>query len=50
MMVLEGVMPFLSPGRWRYMAALLAQVDDQTMRMMGFISMLLGAGLLFLIS
>lgn len=50
MMVLEGVMPFLSPGRWRYMAALLAQVDDRTMRLMGFVSMVVGAGVLFLIS
>lgn len=50
MMVLEGVMPFLSPGRWRYMAALLAQVDDKTMRLVGLISMVLGAGILFLIS
>ena len=47
MLVLEGIMPFLSPGRWRNMASLLAQVDDKTMRKMGFGSMLLGAGLLF---
>ena len=50
MMVIEGIMPFLSPGRWRHMASLLAQVDDQTMRIMGLTSMLVGAGLLFLLN
>ena len=48
-LVLEGIVPFLSPGRWRRMAEVLAQVDDRTMRIMGLISMLLGAGILFLI-
>lgn len=50
MMVLEGMIPFLSPGRWRYMVTLLAQVDDKTMRLVGLISMVLGAGILFLMS
>ena len=47
MLVLEGIMPFLAPGRWRNMASMLAQVDDSTMRKMGLISMLIGAGLLY---
>ncbi|WP_297187564.1 DUF2065 domain-containing protein [uncultured Porticoccus sp.] len=50
MLVLEGVMPFLTPGRWRNMAALLAQVDDRSMRMMGLFSMLIGAGTLYFIN
>tara|TARA_R110002124_G_scaffold63930_3_gene174965 strand:- start:6780 stop:6968 length:189 start_codon:yes stop_codon:yes gene_type:complete len=50
MLVLEGVMPFLAPGRWRNMAALLAQVDDRSMRMMGLFSMLLGAGTLYFVN
>lgn len=50
MLVLEGVMPFLAPGRWRNMAALLAQVDDRSMRMMGLFSMLIGAGTLYFIN
>ncbi|WIO75030.1 DUF2065 domain-containing protein [Porticoccaceae bacterium LTM1] len=49
MLVLEGIIPFISPGRWRRMAQMLAQVDDRAMRIMGLISMLIGAGLLFLI-
>ena len=50
MLVLEGIMPFISPGRWRNMASLLAQVDDRRMRIMGLVSMLLGAGALYFIN
>jgi uncharacterized protein YjeT (DUF2065 family) len=50
MLVLEGVMPFLAPSRWRKMAGLLAQIDDRNMRMMGLVSMLLGAGALYFIT
>lgn len=50
MLVLEGIMPFLAPSRWRNMAALLAQIDDRRMRRMGLVSMLLGAGALYFIN
>jgi len=46
--VIEGVMPFLAPGRWRNMVQLMAELDDRTMRAMGLFSMLLGLGLLYL--
>lgn len=49
MLVLEGVMPFIAPGRWRNVAEKLAQVDDRTMRIIGLASMLIGAGALFLL-
>lgn len=49
-LVIEGIMPFLYPKRWREMAMMLAEVDDKTMRIVGFISMLLGTGLLYLIN
>jgi uncharacterized protein YjeT (DUF2065 family) len=42
-------MPFLYPGRWRSMVAKLAQINDSQLRLMGLVSMLLGAGLLFLL-
>ena len=50
MFVFEGIMPFLAPSRWRNMASMLAQVDDRSMRIMGFVSMLLGAGALYVIN
>jgi uncharacterized protein YjeT (DUF2065 family) len=46
--VIEGVMPFLAPGRWRNMVQLMAELDDRTMRAMGLFSMLLGLGLLYI--
>jgi len=49
MLVLEGVMPFIAPARWRNVAHMLAQVDDRTMRIIGLVSMLIGAGALFLL-
>jgi len=49
-LVIEGIMPFLYPRRWREMVMMLAEVDDRTMRVVGLISMLLGTGLLYLIN
>ncbi|MDK2776994.1 MAG: DUF2065 domain-containing protein [Pseudomonadota bacterium] len=48
--IIEGVMPFLYPARWRRLVARLATVDDRTMRMTGLISMLIGLGLLYIIN
>lgn len=50
MLVIEGIVPFLSPGRWRRMASMLAQIDDRTMRIMGLVSMVIGAGALYFIN
>lgn len=50
MLVIEGVLPFLYPNRWRRLIAMLAEVSNRQLRIMGLISMLVGAGLLFIIS
>lgn len=47
-LIIEGILPFLSPGRWRQMAAILATMDDRTLRAVAFGCMLLGLGLLYL--
>lgn len=49
-LVIEGIVPFLYPRRWKEMVAMLAQVDDKVMRAVGLISMLAGTGLLYLIN
>ena len=49
-LVIEGVIPFLYPKRWKEMVAMLADVDDGTMRLAGFSSMILGTVLLYLIN
>ena len=48
-LVIEGILPFLNPGRFRDMLRLLEQVDDSVIRRIGFISMLAGLGLLLLV-
>jgi len=50
MLVIEGIIPFLSPGRWRGMVEVLATVDEKSMRMVGLFSMLTGLFVLFLFS
>lgn len=49
-LVIEGIVPFLYPKRWREMVMTLSQVDDNTMRIVGLMSMLFGTGLLYLIN
>jgi len=48
-LVVEGIMPFLAPSAWRNMMLTLAQTDDKNIRLLGLVSMLLGAGLLFVV-
>lgn len=43
-------MPFISPGRWRNMLALVAQMDDRTIRNIGLGSMLFGVVLLYIVN
>ena len=50
MLVIEGIIPFISPGRWRKMLLVLDQIDDNTMRMIGLGSMLTGTALLLMIN
>ncbi|WP_220811561.1 DUF2065 domain-containing protein [Pseudomonas paralcaligenes] len=49
MLVLEGILPFLYPQRWRRAVTQLAQLPDRRLRLMGLISMLLGTALLYLL-
>jgi len=46
-LVIEGISPFLSPRRWRAVAAMAVRVDDLTVRMLGLSSMLIGTALLY---
>lgn len=50
MLVIEGILPFVDPRRWRRMLLMLDQVDDTTMRMIGLASMLTGTILLLIIN
>ena len=48
--IVEGILPFLSPRSWRKMMLNVAQLDDRAMRIMGLISMLIGVGMLSLVN
>lgn len=46
MLVLEGVLPFLHPGRWRRMVASIAEIDDTALRVTGLVTMVVGTALI----
>jgi uncharacterized protein len=48
-LVIEGILPFLSPRRWRSVAELAVRVDDLTVRMLGLSSMVIGTTLLYFV-
>jgi len=49
-LVIEGLMPFLSPGGWRRMFMQVLQMSDGQIRFFGLCSVLLGLALLALLS
>ena len=46
--IIEGMLPFISPNRWRAMLAVAAQMDDRMIRNIGLGSMLFGVVILYL--
>lgn len=46
--VLEGLLPFLNPERYRRMLTLAMRMDRQTLRFMGLTSMTIGVLLLYI--
>lgn len=48
-LVLEGILPFLSPKGWREAMSQAAQLSDNTLRILGFCSMLAGVIVLYLV-
>ncbi|NMQ19241.1 DUF2065 domain-containing protein [Candidatus Competibacter phosphatis] len=47
MLVLEGILPFLSPGRLRQTLLQMAKLEDRALRLIGLASMLLGLLVLY---
>jgi uncharacterized protein YjeT (DUF2065 family) len=48
-LVIEGMVPFLNPQSLRRMLEMASQVDDRTLRIMGFVSMLFGVVMLYIV-
>lgn len=50
MLVLEGMLPFLSPQTWREAFKKMTEINDNQIRFIGLTSMLAGLALLLIIS
>lgn len=46
LLVLEGLLPFLSPQRWRALFEQAAKLSDGQLRFLGLTAMLVGCGIL----
>ena len=46
--IIEGMLPFISPNRWRTMLVMVEQMDDRMIRNVGLGSMLFGVLILYL--
>ncbi len=49
-MVIEGVIPFLSPGATKRMMMAIVEMDDKSLRISGLVSMILGVITLYLVN
>ena len=49
-LIIEGMLPFISPRRWRHMLTAVNQMQDRAIRNVGLGSMLLGLLLLYLVN
>lgn len=47
-LVIEGMLPFLKPETWRRTMGRIAEQNDQSLRIMGLMCMLMGVVLLYL--
>lgn len=48
-LVIEGLLPFIKPNKWRFMMSNIVQKSDEFVRIMGLTSMLLGVVLLYIV-
>ena len=49
MLIIEGLLPFLSPGAWRAVFEKAVQMSDGQIRFIGLSSILIGVLLLFIL-
>jgi len=47
--IIEGMLPFISPDRWRKLLTMADQMDDRVIRNVGLGSMLFGVVILYLV-
>jgi uncharacterized protein len=47
--IIEGVMPFINPSGMKRLLAKMASMEEREMRIVGFVSMLAGLAILYLV-
>jgi uncharacterized protein YjeT (DUF2065 family) len=50
MLVFEGLLPFVAPGRWRELFRRIADLSDGQIRFFGLVSIVCGVGLYLLLA
>lgn len=48
-LIIEGMLPFISPNRWRKLLSTVNEMDDRVIRNVGLGSMVLGVIILYLV-
>nr|WP_222932454.1 DUF2065 domain-containing protein [Allochromatium humboldtianum] len=48
--IIEGIWPFLNPASFRRLLAMVALESERSLRLAGFVSMISGLGLLYLVN
>ena len=49
-LIIEGMFPFIAPGRWRRLILMLKDIDDNQIRLFGLLLMLVGTALLLVVN
>ena len=49
-LIIEGMFPFIAPGRWRMLILMLIDIDDNQIRLFGLLLMLVGTALLLVVN
>jgi len=49
LLVIEGILPFLNPAGMKNTMRMLSEMDDRTLRITGFVTMIAGAILLYIV-
>ncbi len=48
-LIIEGIMPFVAPARWKRMIVTVASADDRSIRLVALVCMLAGTALLYVV-
>ena len=49
-LIIEGILPFLSPQGMKQLMKSMSEMDDHSIRVTGFVSMILGLILLYIVN